>query len=258
MRRIISIFLLVSAFALSVLAVFPLPFSQSRIGAGCPPDSIGGLKLWLKANSLALNDGDPVSTWTDYSGTSNSATSGANQPVFHTSIINGLAAVLFNGSTNGMTFPNDPSVPTSTFVVAQTNIAASSATAYAALIVDSAASGFRICHRLTGTNWGTYVNADLSSGEDLVSGVPNILELTTQTGGASNATVIYRNGVSKANSTVVSSGGAPANHLGYEANNRYYSGYIAEIIVYNSVLSTANRQCIEDNLGAKYNIVVSH
>lgn len=32
------------------------------------PDSIGDLQLWLKADSLALNDGDQVSTWTDSSG----------------------------------------------------------------------------------------------------------------------------------------------------------------------------------------------
>lgn len=259
MKRLLVAVLLSGGIALSALALYPLPFSKSAVGyTGCDPSTITGLKLWLKADSLGLTDGTPVGTWTDSSGTSNSATAaGSARPLFKTSIINGLPALLFDGAATVMTFPNDPIIPTSTFVVSQTNIAASSALTYAAMIITSNASGIRICHRLTGTNWGTFVSGDLSSGEDLVSGTPNLLELTTLGSGSTN-TVIYRNGVQKTFSANSDSGGAPACHIGAENSNRWFSGYMAEVIIYNTVLSTADRSCIEDYLSLKYGITVTH
>jgi len=38
------------------------------------PDSISGLKLWLKADDLSGSDGTLIGTWSDVSGNSNTAT----------------------------------------------------------------------------------------------------------------------------------------------------------------------------------------
>lgn len=73
------------------------------------PKNIGGLVLWLDANNPAANgiqpaDNSALSLWVDQSGRGNDATqsSGANQPTFNINIINGKAAINFNGSTTNM------------------------------------------------------------------------------------------------------------------------------------------------------------
>lgn len=62
------------------------------------PTQIAGLMLWLEADTLALSDTDPVTTWADSSGLGNDATqavAGA-KPTFRTSVINGLPVVRFD------------------------------------------------------------------------------------------------------------------------------------------------------------------
>jgi hypothetical protein len=67
------------------------------------PSTIAGLKLWLKADSLALSDGAVVATWTDNSGTANNATqTGTAQPVYKTNIVNGKPVVRFDGVNDFM------------------------------------------------------------------------------------------------------------------------------------------------------------
>jgi hypothetical protein len=82
------------------------------------PTDVSGLRLWLKADSLALNDGDPVGTWADSSGNGLDFTQGtaANKPTYiedvsstdrlgglpagTTSDLNPLPVVRFDGSND--------------------------------------------------------------------------------------------------------------------------------------------------------------
>jgi hypothetical protein len=58
-----------------------------------------GQKLWLKADDLALTDGDPVDTWTDASGSLNDFTqTGATRPIYKINRINGMPAVTSDGT----------------------------------------------------------------------------------------------------------------------------------------------------------------
>jgi len=63
-------------------------------------------EIWFDASSLGLSDTDPVANWTDISGNSNDGTQGisANQPTFNTGQINGLPAVIFDGSDDFIPF----------------------------------------------------------------------------------------------------------------------------------------------------------
>ncbi len=74
-------------------------------GAVWTPASITGLQWWLKADSLALSDGDAVSSWSDSSGNGYTATqgTGANQPIYKASILNGKPVVRFDGSNDKLT-----------------------------------------------------------------------------------------------------------------------------------------------------------
>jgi hypothetical protein len=79
----------------------PNPIMNRRVvlAATFAPTDISGLKLWLKADSLALSDGDPVTTWPDSSGQGNNAAqaTGSKKPTYKASIQNGRPAVRFDG-----------------------------------------------------------------------------------------------------------------------------------------------------------------
>ena len=72
------------------------------------PTDISGLQLWLSAdnvdgsNNSTLSDGNAVATWTDLSGNGRNATqaTGANRPLFKTGIVNGKPVVRFDGTND--------------------------------------------------------------------------------------------------------------------------------------------------------------
>lgn len=61
-------------------------------GGGSLPTDFSGLQLWLRADTLALSDGQAVGTWPDESGNGNDAT-GVNTPTYRANVQNGLPAV---------------------------------------------------------------------------------------------------------------------------------------------------------------------
>ncbi len=83
------------------ISISTLCFAQGPGGVG---DNTT-LKLWLKADDLSLNNGDPVANWPDASGNGNDASQvlGANQPTFSTNVINGKPAVSFDGINDYLT-----------------------------------------------------------------------------------------------------------------------------------------------------------
>ncbi len=221
-----------------------------RQGRAFLPTDISGLVMWLKADVLTLNDGDPVATWTDSSGTNNDAlqSTAGSKPLFKTGIINGLPTVLFDGSDDFMSFTSDPTArPDSVFIVTQPTLNTASQKSYACLASGSIGATFA---RL-GTNfWGTFTNADLSSGNALVSGTNYLLENTAATG----STFLYQRGVQVATSAVTEATTGTPGMVGKDSTNanRQYAGHIAELIIYNTVLSAANRGSVETYLIAKY------
>ncbi|HYX08298.1 MAG TPA: hypothetical protein VE912_16320, partial [Bacteroidales bacterium] len=63
-------------------------------GSASQPKNI----LWLDANSLTLNNNDPVPLWTDRSGNGTDASQGTavNQPLFNTNVLNGFPIIYFD------------------------------------------------------------------------------------------------------------------------------------------------------------------
>ncbi|MBX9670816.1 MAG: chitobiase/beta-hexosaminidase C-terminal domain-containing protein, partial [Candidatus Obscuribacterales bacterium] len=69
------------------------------------------LVLWLKAdnaNSITKNGSNDVSAWNDVSGSNNHATqsTGASQPNYVSSAVNGLPAITFNGTSDWLQLPS--------------------------------------------------------------------------------------------------------------------------------------------------------
>src|SRR6056297_176779 len=71
-------------------------------GADGQPENV----MWFDANSLGLANGTGVETWTDLSGNDNHAaqTESSERPIFTTGEINGLPAVVFDGSDDFLPF----------------------------------------------------------------------------------------------------------------------------------------------------------
>lgn len=97
------------------------------------PSTLTGCVLWLKADALSLNDNDPVATWTDSSGSGNSATAaGGLQPTYKANILGtpgatDLPVVRFSGS-NRMVTPSINLTGTSALTVFVVGTASAGAT----------------------------------------------------------------------------------------------------------------------------------
>ncbi len=89
---------LTSASSLSLASQSSTPF---------PPQFVN-LRVWLKADAImGLVDDDPVATWIDSSGYGNDATqaTSSKRPTYKTGIQNGLPAVRFDATDDGMVTP---------------------------------------------------------------------------------------------------------------------------------------------------------
>jgi hypothetical protein len=73
------------------------------------PRSLDGLVIWLDGDVGVQSTGAQVVSWMDRSGNGNDATSGTDRPVVITGLVNGHAAVRFDGQ---MTFMQMPDVAT--------------------------------------------------------------------------------------------------------------------------------------------------
>src|SRR5438132_1219954 len=93
----------------SALATIPIPLGFWKVpsvissGPSVLPSDFTGLQVWYRSSDLALNDGDPVATWTDRSSNANNSTaSGSARPTFKTNIIGSTPVLRFDGSANGL------------------------------------------------------------------------------------------------------------------------------------------------------------
>ncbi len=209
------------------------------------PNSIAGLIAWYKADALTLNDGDAVSSWTDSSTSANNATqSGTARPTYVTNGVNYLPVVRFDGVNDNLALSSSISTLRTVFVVMKWT--------------DPTANYSHILGN-TGSNTPFYGDTDVSG---------RIIHQTWSWSQVVNATV-YNNGTlipssalmrDKSNFQIISI--TPTipmffNNIGTSASIFTRADY-AEVIVYNTVLSTTDRQAVEAYLSYKYNIPLSY
>ena len=207
------------------------------------PTDYSGLSLWLKADSLALNDGDLVSTWTDSSGNGDNATATSTaRPTYKTGIVNGKPVLRYT-STNNLDLGSYISTARSIFVVYKPILDFSKT--YMLILGHPGVYDFFGTANTAGNPIfnSTYVSANVSGGSAWVNGTstnplsvlwqPNFSVLSLQTTGNTNI-------------------GALANDRNSASND--FIGDYAEVIVYNRVLTSTERQNVEAYLLAKYGI----
>jgi hypothetical protein len=228
------------------------------VGEAFAPDDLAGLSVWLRASSLALSDGDAVTTWENEGaqGDATQATAGL-KPVYKTNIINGLPVVRFDGTGRHLAiaaFVNSASW--TVFWVAKTTVNSvqqvftadySAGARYGQTRFQSNASV-----RLIGFN--TTPSA-FSDDQPFTAGSFVYASFVRR----SSTIQAYVNGTSGGSTAI--SGTAPTSNRAWHVgrvdpadaiNTELLNGDVAEILLYASALSDVDRARVESYLSAKY------
>ena len=249
----------------------PGPITASKKSSEFDPRSIGSCQLWLDASDLsAVTVSSPVSAWRDKSQNVSSTTSVTGSPVLTTSAINGLRAILLNGSAS-LTGSTTGSGTTLTVCIVGTQ---SNTCAVSGGLVCLGRSGFADntdAGSLAITNstplgsglmvsTRTSVNSQIvnTGGTGLVNGsaATPFVYILVNDGTYVNS---YLNGTQQSTTNISRTGTfAYTNYvIGSRAGSTaatYWTGYIGEVLVYNSSLTTSQRQGVEGYLAWKWGI----
>jgi hypothetical protein len=247
MKTLLQSFLLV--FSLATINIY------AQTGPGGVGDATTNI-LWLDASKLNLNNGDPVSNWTDVSGNSNNAvqTNATNQPTFVSSAINGMPGISFDGVNDYLDLSNH--------------------------ITETEQSIFAVNKFGTPSNWSflyTSYGGDLMSNKSYHFGyyaAGNFLDAGAYSVGQSKIiSVLLDASLSKTTKTGNNNSwkthAYPAtctfsrSAIGAAYNTTYnyflfHSGISPEIIVYNYRLNEAQKIIVNNYLAAKYKLSISN
>ncbi|HKY76464.1 MAG TPA: S8 family serine peptidase, partial [Acidimicrobiia bacterium] len=206
------------------------------------PGAIPNMILWLRADRIeGLSDGDPVSTWSDQSGSCNHGTQSvaSKQPIYRTNQLNGLPAVFFDASDDGMATTADPFTSTTIFAVY------SSRAAQSGYLLNGGASFFM------GPYAGLYraYNGAYMNGPS-VTGGRWVVQTFRQSLGNSLAEHFIDGAPAGTTTKTVN---PTAILLGKQGTySARLDGYVAELLVYRGTLSDADVQAVHDWFEARY------
>jgi hypothetical protein len=220
------------------------------------------LRLWLKADAIAgpPADGTAMATWTDSSGSGNDATqaTGINQPLFKTSRINSLPALLFD-ATDFMTVDMLGSMTTEVTVFIVQKKTVNGATLALLSTPTDPANSFAIY--LPFSDGTVYFDFGNTTGTGRISATwggdfTHFFVWSFVAGGGNMA--IYRNGTSVVSSgghtNVFASAGLTLAINGPGGVVPSQNAEIAEIKIYNTALGSTDRVAEENALKTKYGL----
>jgi alpha-galactosidase len=201
------------------------------------------LRVWLKADANSYTDGT-AQNWPDSSGNANDATGSGTQPVYHTSVLNGMPAYLFTNTTYLTSAYAGTPTDFTMFVVAS-----ATGTGTELLVVDKDfTSGAAFSWRQADPQWRTYGKGAYAL---LVLPDPWLVLCGTRSG-----TTLYSFGSgTSSNSVACPSGAISATTLTVGASQAHtgnFQGYIAEFLFYDAHLSDADRAAVQQYLRGKY------
>ena len=220
------------------------------------------LQLWLRADVGVTTGG--VMTWDDQSPNSLRA-SGTNKPTVVTDAMNFNPALNFNGTSNFLTLNGTTNFPTGNSARTMIVVATSAATGIRVLFTygrNSFPAAGEVCALASalGNNqiyWDGFLTG-YHNGNANWSGTPQIATATY----SGNFGQLFVNGQSRWTNTFTSWNTnlsiTPIAHIGKDsfAASQFWSGKIAEIILYNKVLSATERQQVDSYLSLKYGLIL--
>jgi hypothetical protein len=226
------------------------------------PSSIAGLQLWLKADTLTYADGDPVTLFNDQSGQGNSpSATGTACPTFKTGIINGKSVVRYDGSTTrlmGCVPGAFGSLGAMTLFFVLRPIATGGPAHQFFFCVSRTSNGWNIALNTSGqiewwySNLGGLVTSTTSNADN----TPVLLALSHDPAG-SPKTTFYRNGTADGtDNNAKAADGVSGYYLGgcNTIPADVYHGDIAEVLVYDSALSSTDRGNVTTYLKSRWGL----
>ncbi|MEM7297823.1 MAG: hypothetical protein AAF391_06115, partial [Bacteroidota bacterium] len=210
--------------------------------------------LWLQADSSVIGS-NVISIWGDWSGNSEMAVTGDCGPSYNTNVVNGHAAVSFDGATNYMDLGDILNFTGQTDSWSIFTVFNTSGTG---TLLSRAGAGASSTHQydlqISGGNLDQTIGGGSSAGTATVTGAWQILSSLTNT---SNTNTFIGGAADISSGTISNATESGENVLlgarnGGATNN--YNGDIAEVIVFLGELSSAARRDVETYLAIKYGI----
>lgn len=244
-----------------------LSLPQTRISGGFTPKKLSGLSLWLKADAGVTLSGSVVVEWADQSGGPITATPIDTNPTYNSSDLNGKPTITLStiavGDNESLAIDANPmgASGTTAFVVNYVDPDVFGSDANGALLGNfgSAENGSHWPYGLTDSVYDSFATDTRKDDLGLPGGITswNIYSVHSQ----DDDYKLFCNGiqfhsdVSNVYSNTI--GGNGTLYIGMQNNagsDQIFKGKVAEIVVYNRVLTTPERQQVEAYLNAKYQI----
>jgi len=237
-------------------------------GAAVQPNTVPGLRLWLRGDSITEGDGASIATWLDDSGNGFSMSGGATPPTAETNEANGHKVARFNGTDdfmNGTAISNILANNAGTiFVVARAAaVTSNNANVYNNVTVWADSGTLIGCHLKSAPTVHAY---NWDGDEDSPAGGKPIVVGTwfihtwmhdsgTLYGGKDDARTAAMGSVASGNTTSLT--GTFRLGTNNAAAGRWFNGDIAELVCFNVALSQEARVGIAAYLAATYAITDS-
>ena len=251
---------------------FPVAYWVEESGALLNPVS-SGLQLWLKADALTHASGTALVSWADSSGNNRLASQpdSSKQPTYRTEGVNGHPYVRFNGSDEFMEVAFSAFLNTEEFTVF--TVAKHGATGGDQPIFSSIegttgggdAAGYALVHDASNKDASAIWRE--ASTDDLITSAANSVKNTdafiltytmddTDANAQADTAKLFINGDEKVSKTsgVDYVPNTAANLKIGVMNTDFFQGDIYEILIYNRVLTTSERENVEGYLSYKYGI----
>jgi len=259
---------------------------NAAVGGSWLPSDLTSLYAWYDANSITgLSDGDPVSTWEDREASYDLTASGTDRPLYQTNELNGKPVVEFNGTRRikastaadwGFLHGKASGDKATIVAVWKAGTSSNPSANYALVGTGTVASydtGFSIRYQDT-DGWNDKLLVITTRG---VAGTFAILSPVTTTTLAPNAYKIVSVWMDATNGTAASRFGSGVNggsmtsdnpetasastsdpsyalELGSSGGILNLNGAIAEVCIFNSKLSDADREMTEGYLAHKWGL----
>lgn len=256
---------------------FELPVAHwAGVGGGitAPTEPAGTQTLWLKADTgvtaPASSGISYVNTWADQSGNSNNLaqTTAARKPWLYSSVWNGESAIHFDGSNDylfkAIATDHDLNDPEMTIFVVTTRDTASS-TKNIMVFKDGTSTneGYELKYDSSGKFQFLFGDGSairtVETGADYATGSAgraHILTATIEDNPEIALRVMGKLAASSSSHTYRPNSSSATFAIGSQILSNYFKGEIAEVIIYNRVLTDAEIEQTEGYLASKYGLTL--